>query len=146
MRIRTLIVTILVGVGAGVGFVAVSGGSHSAQAQQQPQASGPRTGYFTLNLRGAQQSLNDTVRSTLLEYDPPKAWQLLIIGAKGKGQFTCELRSTDRAFLVTLQRAITEGKDISVSCANGTPSTRGGVSIDLDDPKGGSFVLGAGRP
>lgn len=143
MRYRSLIVTLVLGVGLGVGLVGMWGETRPAAAQPAP--AGARPGYFTLQLRGAQQSLNDTVKSTLLEYDPPKAWQLLIIGARGKGQFTCELRSADRSFLVTLQRAIAESKDVSVSCVNGTPSTRGGVSIDLDDPKGGSFVLGSGR-
>ena len=87
----------------------------------------------------------DTVKSVLLEHDPPKAWDLMVIGAKGKGQFTCELRSADRGLILSLQRAILDGKDVAVSCLDGTPSTRGGVSIDLDDVKGGSFVLGASR-
>jgi len=142
-----LIVTLVACVGLGAAGGALFGGARVAEAQQQPSSggSGPRSGLFTLQLRGAQQSLSDTVKSTLLEYDPPRAWQLVVIGARGKGQFTCELRSADRAFLVTLQRAISESRDVSVSCVNGTPSTRGGVSIDLDDPRGGSFVLGTGR-
>jgi hypothetical protein len=144
MHTRLFVITLVLGVGVGAATVAMFASPRHAEAQQPP-ATGQRSGLFTLQLRGAQQSLNDTVCSTLLEYDPPRAWQLLVIGARGKGQFTCELRSADRAFLVTLQRAIADAREVSVSCVNGTPSTRGGVSIDLDSPQGGSFVLGSSR-
>ncbi len=121
------------------------GGERISQAQQispPPAASGA---LLSLQLRGAQKSLNDTVKGVIVEHDPPKAWDLLIIGAKGKGQFTCEVRSTDRSLLFDIQRTILYSREVTVNCANGTPSTRGGVMIDLDDPKGGSFVIGAQR-
>lgn len=148
MSRASLVVTLVAGVGLGAAGLALVG-ARSAEAQQSPSLSpvggGPRNGAFTLQLRGAQQSLNDTVRNTLLRYDPGRSWALVIIGSRGKGQFTCELKSTDRAFMVALQRTILEAKDLSVNCSNGLPSALGGVSIDLDDPTGGSFVLGAGR-
>src|SRR5260370_958439 len=53
---------------------------------------------------------------------------------------------TLRGSLFALARTILTTADINVSCVNGTPGSRGGVLIDLDDPKGGSFVLGAQRP
>ena len=145
MSRASLVVTLVAGVGLGAAGLAMVG-IRTAEAEQTPSlGGGPRNGAFTLQLRGAQQSLNDTVRNTLLRYDPGRSWALVIIGSRGKGQFTCELKSTDRAFMVALQRAILEAKDLSVNCSNGLPSALGGVSIDLDDPAGGSFVLGAGR-
>jgi hypothetical protein len=140
MRIVWFSAALVLGVVIGVALAPRS------QAQQiAPPAKEPQGALLSLQLRGAQRSLNDVVKGVLLEHDPPKNWGLLIIGGKGKGQFTCELRSTDRQVLFDLQRAILFSKDITVNCANGTPSTRGGVLIDLDDPKGGSFVLGAHR-
>jgi hypothetical protein len=145
MRKASLLFTLVAGVAVGAAGVAFIGGTRPAEAQSPAGGGGPRAGAFTLQLRGATQSLNDTVRNTLLRYDPGRTWALVIIGARGKGQFTCELRSTDRAFMVALQRSILESKELSVNCSNGLPSALGGVSIDLDDPSSGSFVLGAGR-
>ncbi len=138
MRLAWLLVTLVLGIGLGAIGITTS------RAQQQPAAAVRAN--LQIQTRGAQKSLNDTVRGTLLEYDPPRQLDLLIVGSKGKGQFTCELRSTDRELLVAIQRTILEARDLSVNCVNGAPSNRGGVIIDLDDPKGGSFVLGAQRP
>jgi hypothetical protein len=116
-----------------------------AQRVTPPQPTQQPTALLTLTLRGAQRSLTDTVKGVLIEHDPPKDWGLLITGSKGKGQFTCEVRSNDRQALFDLQRAVLFSKEVSVTCANGTPSSRGGVLIDLDDPKGGSLVVAAER-
>ncbi len=145
MRIVWLVLVLVVG--AALGIVVLVTGGGASQAQQvapappppQPQA------LLTLQMRGAQRALNDTVKGVLLEHDPPKSWDLLIIGAKGKGQFTCEVRSNDKELLFDLQRTILFAREITVNCANGMPSMRGGVTIDLDDPHGGSLVIGAQR-
>jgi hypothetical protein len=143
MRIVWLTAVLLGGVALGV---LLSFGGVDSRAQQIPPPNQPQSAaLLSLQLRGAQRSLNDTVKGVLLERDPPKEWGLLIIGAKGKGQFTCELKSADKQMLFDLQRAILFSREVTVNCANGTPSVRGGVLIDLDDPKGGSFVLGAHR-
>lgn len=112
-------------------------------AEQAPPP--PQRSFLTLQVRGTPKSLNDSIRSVLLEHDPPNKWDLLIIGSKGKGQFTCEVRSNDANMLFMLHRTITESYEVSVNCANGLTSSRGGVMIDLDDPKGGSFVIGTVR-
>lgn len=124
-----------------VGILVGAVGITTSRAQQAPVA----RANLSVQLRGAQKALNDTVHGVLLEYDPPKQLDLLIVGSKGKGQFTCELHSTSKELLVAIQRTILESPDISVNCANGLASVRGGVIIDLDDSKGGSFVLGAQR-
>lgn len=142
MRIVWLM-ALLIG-GIGIGVILSSGGGVS-QAQQLPPPAGAKGALLSLQLRGAQRSLNDTVKGVLLEHDPPKDWGLLIVGAKGKGQFTCELRSKNRDVLFDLQRAILFSREVTVNCANGLASSRGGVMIDLDDPNGGSFVVGAER-
>ena len=53
--------------------------------------------------------------------------------------------AASREVLVAIQRTITETPGVTVNCANGTPSNRGGVIVDLDAPNGGSFVLGTQR-
>ncbi len=116
-----------------------------ASAQEAQPPAGPPKALLTLQLRGAQRAFTDSVKGVLLEHDYTH-WDLLITGAKGKSNFTCEVRSADRSTLFDLAHAIVMSPDISVSCVNGTPASRGGVLIDLDDPKGGSFVLGATRP
>ena|SRR5687768_3447529 len=142
MRMVWLSAVLLGGVALGVLF---SFGGAPSRAQHGASSKEPNPALLSLQLRGAQRSLNDTVKGVLLEHDPPKRWGLLITGAKGKGQFTCELKSNDRQLLFDLQRAILFSREVTVNCANGTPSVRGGVLIDLDDPNGGSFVLGAQR-
>jgi hypothetical protein len=116
-----------------------------AAAQEAPKPPGPPRALLTLELRGAQRSFTDSVKGVLLEHDNAH-WDLLITGAKGKSNYTCEVHSTDRAALFDLAHAIVATPDVSVSCLNGTPASRGGVLIDLDDPKSGSFILGASRP
>jgi hypothetical protein len=117
----------------------------STSAQEVPPQPGPQRALLTLQLRGAQRGFTDQVKGVMLEHDN-RSWDLLITGAKMKGTYTCEVHSTDRQTLFDIHRAILASSDIQVSCVNGTPSTRGGVLIDLDDPKGGSFILGATRP
>jgi hypothetical protein len=114
------------------------------QEPAPPQPPPPKT-QLILTLRGAQRSLVDTVKATFLEHDHTQ-WDLLITGAKGRGQFTCEVRSSDRAALFDLQRSIMNAAELSVNCANGIPAPRGGVLINMDDPNGGSFVLETRRP
>jgi len=117
----------------------------TAAAQEATPPAGPPKALLTLQLRGAQRAFTDAVKGVMLEHDNAH-WDLLITGSKGKSNYTCEVHSTDRQALFDLARAIVASPDISVSCLNGTPAGRGGVLIDLDDPKGGSFVLGASRP
>jgi hypothetical protein len=119
----------------------------ASSAQEPPPVPNgpPIKAQLVLTLRGAQRSLTDSVRGVLLEHDHTQ-WDLLITGAKGRSQFTCELRSADRAVLFDIQRAILAAPELVVNCANGPPSTRGGVLINLDDPNGGSFVLEARKP
>ena len=105
----------------------------------------PSKAQLILTLRGAQRSLIDTVKATFLEHDHTQ-WDLLITGAKGRSQLTCEVRSSDRAALFDIQRSIMNAAELSVNCANGVPAPRGGVLINLDDPNGGSFVLETRRP
>lgn len=112
-------------------------------ARAEEAASPPRS-LLTLQLRGAQRGFTDTIHGVILEHDRAQ-WDLVITGAKAKGVNSCEVRATERAALFDLQRAILAGGDISVSCVNGTLSSRGGVLIDLDDPKGGSLVVEANR-
>ena len=100
---------------------------------------------LTVEMRGGQKPLTDNVKGVIMEFDPPKPMALVVTGAKGRGQFTCELRSKDRNLLFDIQRTILFTKDVNVSCANGIPSHRGGVVIDLDDPEGGAFVLNSSR-
>jgi hypothetical protein len=116
-----------------------------ARAQEVPPPPGPQRALLTLQLRGAQRGFTDQVKGVMLEHDN-KNWDLLITGAKGTSSHTCEVHSTDRGALFDLQRTMIAAADIQVSCVNGTLSSRGGVLIDLDDPKGGSFILGATRP
>ncbi len=115
-----------------------------AQEPAPTQPPPPKT-QLILTLRGAQRSLVDTVKATFLEHDHTQ-WDLLITGAKGRGQFTCEVRSSDRATLFDIQRSIMNAAELSVNCANGVPAPRGGVLINMDDPNGGSFVLETRRP
>ncbi len=124
-------------------FLACLGAAVSAQ-EAQPPAGVPKA-LLTLQLRGAQRAFTDSVKTVLLEHDSTH-WDLLITGLKGKSNYTCEVRSNDRGTLFDIQRAILATAEITVSCVNGTPASRGGVLIDLDDPKGGSFVLSAQRP
>jgi hypothetical protein len=124
-------------------FLACLGAVVSAQEAQSP--AGPPKALLTLQLRGAQRAFTDAVKTVLLEHDYTH-WDLLITGSKGKSNYTCEVRSNDRGTLFDIQRAILVSAEITVSCVNGTPASRGGVLIDLDDPKGGSFVLSAQRP
>src|SRR6266508_366888 len=138
MRMVWLTATLVIGVCLGVVV-----GSGSSRAQKEVAA--PQRSYLQIQVRGTPKSNNDSVRGVLLEHDRPKVCDLLIIGSKGKGQFTCEIRSTDHALLFAIQKAITEVTEISVNCANAVPSARGGAMIDLDDPKGGSFILGTNR-
>jgi hypothetical protein len=138
MRVAWLVMAVLVGIGLGAFGVATS-------RAQQPAP--PPKVTFSVQTKGAQKSLTDVVRGAVLEYDPPKQLDLLIVGSKGRGQFTCEVRSASRELLVAIQRTILEAPDVSVSCVNGAPSNRGGVIVDLDDKNnGGSFVLSANRP
>lgn len=138
MRLPWLIALLITALGLGAVGVATS-------RAQQPAA--PPRANLSIMVRGAQRALTDSVKGIMLEYDPPRQMDLLIVGAKGKGQFTCEVRSTSRELLATIQRTLLEAPDVSVTCANGTPSMRGGVIVDLDDPKtGGSFVFGVQRP
>jgi hypothetical protein len=124
---------------------AVGGGAFLATSRAQSTAHAPRA-TMSLQAAGTPRALTDVIAGAMLEYDPPKQLDLLIVGAKGKGQFTCELRSASKELLLSIQRVILEAPDVSVNCANGSTSPRGGVVIDLDDPRGGSFVLGAQRP
>src|SRR5215813_7463114 len=120
--------------------------SSAGFAQEVPSTPAPPPkAALILTLRGAQRSLVDAVRATFLEHDHTQ-WDLLITGAKGRSQFTCELRSSDRAALFDLQRSIMNAAELSVNCANGVPAPRGGVLINMDDPNGGSFVLETRRP
>jgi hypothetical protein len=119
--------------------------SAAALAEETQPPPGPPRALLTLQLRGAQRAFTDAVKGIMLEHDSSK-WDLLITGSKGKSNYTCEVRSNDRSTLFDLARAIMASPDVSVSCVNGTPGSRGGVLIDLDDPKSGSFVLGAQRP
>jgi hypothetical protein len=125
-------------------FLALVGLFAATAAAQEPPAGPGGKAQLVLTLRGAQRSLTDSVKGVLLEHDHTQ-WDLLITGAKGRGQFTCEIRSAERAALFDLQRAILEAPELTVTCANGTSTTRGGVLINLDDPNGGSFVLEASR-
>jgi hypothetical protein len=130
---------------AALSFALVTSVSAVAWAEDGQPPAGPPRALLTLQLRGAQRAFTDAVKGVLLEHDSSK-WDLLITGSKGKSNYTCEVRSNDRSTLFDLARAILASPDINVSCVNGTPGSRGGVLIDLDDPKGGSFVLGAQRP
>ena len=121
-----------------------AGAQEPAQAPQPPQGPPPKA-QLILTLRGAQRSLTDSVKGILLEHDHTQ-WDLLITGGKARSQFTCEVRSADRQALFDLQRAILIAPELIVNCANGTPSSRGGVLINLDDPNGGSFVIETRRP
>src|SRR5262245_22095102 len=120
MRMVGLTAVVLGGIALGV----VIGDRISAAQQVPPSPVSPSApasqqgALLTMTMRGAQKSLNDTVKGVLLEHDPPKNWGLLIIGAKGKGQFTCELRSNDREVLFDLQRAILFSREVTVNCAN----------------------------
>jgi len=120
--------------------------SSAAFAQEPPgPPAPPPKAALILTLRGAQRSLVDAVHATFLEHDHTQ-WDLLITGAKGRSQFTCELRSADRQMLFDIQRSIMNAAELSVNCANGVPSPRGGVLINMDDANGGSFVLETRRP
>jgi hypothetical protein len=123
--------------------LAVGAAAFAQEAAPPPPP--PSKAQLIVTLRGAQRSLVDTVKATFLEHDHTQ-WDLLITGAKGRGQFTCELRSADRAALFDLQRSIMNAAELSVNCANGVPAPRGGVLINMDDPNGGSFVLETRRP
>jgi|SoiMethySBSTD1v2_1073268.scaffolds.fasta_scaffold60507_5 hypothetical protein len=142
MRHGWLALVLIAGTGLGVLVSSVS------NAQQQAPPSNKERGaqaLLTVEMRGGQKPLTDNVKGVIMEFDPPKAMALIITGAKGRGQFTCELRAKDRDVLFDIQRTILFAKDVNVSCANGVPSHRGGVIIDLDDPTGGAFVLGSSR-
>lgn len=125
--------------------VSLAAGAGSAQEAVPAQPGPPAKAQLVLTLRGAQRSLTDSVRGVLLEHDHTQ-WDLVITGAKGRSQYTCELRSADRATLFDIQSAILLAPEVVVTCANGPPSSRGGVLINLDDPAGGSFVLEARKP
>jgi hypothetical protein len=115
-----------------------------AFAQTTQTAPAPvRQATFMIDLKG--QTINDSVKSVLLEHDRPQAWDLLITGMQGKAFATCELRSADKQLLMDLQREIIETQSVMVHCANASLSSRGGALIDLDDPKGGSLVIGTNR-
>jgi hypothetical protein len=115
-----------------------------AQGITPPKERGAQA-MLTVQMKGGQKALTDNVKGVILEHDPPKVMTLIITGAKGRGQFTCELKSKDRNLLFDIQRTILFAKDVNVSCANGAPSHRGGVIIDLDDPNGGALSLSAQR-
>jgi hypothetical protein len=126
--------------------VAILAVSSVAMAQGiTPQKERGAQAMITVQMKGGQKALTDNVKGVILEHDPPKAMTLIITGAKGRGQFTCELKSKDRNLLFDIQRTILFAKDVNVSCANGEPSHRGGVIIDLDDPNGGALSLSAQR-
>lgn len=130
---------------ASIVAVGLAAGAIAFAQEPAPAQPSPSKAQLILTLRGAQRSLVDTVKATFLEHDHTQ-WDLLITGAKGRGQFTCELRSSDRAALFDLQRSIMNAAELSVNCANGVPAPRGGVLINMDDPNGGSFVLETRRP
>ena len=130
---------------ASTAAIALAASRGSAQEPVPPQPGPPIKAQLVLTLRGAQRSLTDAVRGVLLEHDHSQ-WDLVITGAKGRSQYTCELRSSDRAMLFDIQRAILAAPELVVNCADGPPSSRGGVLINLDDPAGGSFVLEARKP
>jgi hypothetical protein len=125
--------------------VVVSLGVALAQTAPPPTAPPPmpRQATFMIDLKG--QTINDTIKSVLIEHDRPQAWDLLITGMQGKAFATCELRSADKQLLFDLQRTIIESNNVMVHCANASLSGRGGALIDLDDPKGGSLVIGTNR-
>ena len=131
---------------ASLALLLVASGTSAALAQGLvPSRERGAQALLTVQMKGGQKALTDNVKGVILEHDPPRAMTLVITGAKGRGQFTCELRSKDRSLLFDIQRTILFAKDVSVSCANGEPSTRGGVIIDLDDAQGGALSLSAQR-
>jgi hypothetical protein len=132
-RVRTTLVSSLACIAAA-----------SAVSAEEAPAPVTATPQLVITLRGAQRSFTDSIKGVMLEHDHTM-WDLVILGAKARGQFTCELRSADRAMLFDLQRAILNAPDLTVNCANGTTTPRGGVLINLDDPAGGSFVLESRR-
>jgi hypothetical protein len=95
---------------------------------------------FNIQLAGEKQ-VTDTIKSVILQKDRPQVWDLIITGSKGKGQFTCEIRSAHHETLFAIQRHILDYEDQVVTCANAQKSARGGALIDLDDPKGGTLVI-----
>src|SRR5262249_57045087 len=97
----------------------------TAAARAPPPPAGPPKALLTLQLRGAQRGFTDSVKGVMLEHDNAH-WDLLITGAKGKSNYTCEVHSNDRQALFDLAHAIVSAPDGSVSCLNGTPSGRGG--------------------
>jgi hypothetical protein len=128
---------------AAAAVVCLVAGYALAQTAQPVQPQPSRQAPFMIDLKG--QTINDSVKSVLLEHDRPQSWDLLITGMQGKAFATCELRSADKRLLMDLQRTIIESQSVMVHCANASLSPRGGALIDLDDPSGGSLIIGTNR-
>ncbi|HKA86221.1 MAG TPA: hypothetical protein VKE22_01100 [Haliangiales bacterium] len=118
----------------------------SASAQEAgpaPAPAPPRATTLNLQIKGAQKPLIDTIQGTMFEKSA--AYSLLILGGKGKGTFSCEVRSASPYVLMEVMHTVLTAHEVTVSCLNANTSGRGGALVDLEDPKSGSFVISAVR-
>ncbi len=122
-------------------LVSVTGSAQEAGPAPAPVP--PRATTLNLQIKGAQKPLIDTIQGTMLEKST--GYSLLILGGKGKGVFSCEVRSGSPYVLMEIMRTVLTAHEVTVSCLNANTSPRGGALVDLEDPKSGSFVIGAVR-